>query len=854
MHFKKTHLFAFLAATVCTASVNAQVAFQSNITIDGQATAADRTHGIAINSAPGIDTQSNNDFGGTSNPNRLRASDNNESVTLMIDGTYDFGNKFGIFIDSDANAATGVSGAFPTGSFGETNAVASSFNAGMADGGWDTAIFINRDGGGNNSFVTVITYDAAGALAGENFIGSGTAAGGNLTSTVRGNEATITYANNNTGGADNGLEIAIPRAWLLDSGYAGEQFRVAVIGGNGGFDFLSGNVIPEVAAQIGNAAGAGSAAMASLESPVFYYRSLELVKSLDVTSNFTSIANGVHAAFVAVDDSVTTSPLIYVSSLNNSGANRASIPTLKIDDVFTTEVVSILDNNTGAALTPGVAVSRGSGGLAVDNSGNVFTAWTGNGGAGFEDSIRIRRYDRSGVLVDDITPLSNPAVISVNERMGGFTVDGSGSNIALTRFFNSTINNFAVSARTGVNTYSARTTPVHGDVATAIAALTPAGIAQRPRDLVYDDVSKRIFVNANGLLYGFAPSSGDLSTPANYAGSAPQFLDLSDGGNTPGASFAGFGVGVKADGSRIGYAPSQDPADGRQRTARIIDGDGNIRYIVGRANVPGNGTGADLTRPTDLDFFTYNGEEYVAVTDTNTSSVGTQLSRVALFKLPAAPANAAPTAVNLTVLTVAENTTGALGTLTTDDPDSGDSHTYQLVSGAGSADNGLFTIVGDELQITGAIDFETNPTLEIRVRTTDDAFEFESFEQELVITVTDVNEPATAIALTPSAIDENVPTPTTVGTLTSTGDPDSTNFTYTLVAGAGDTNNNLFAIVGDQLRTDAALDFEVLGGSLTIRVQTTDDGTPAASFEQPITITLNDLPDTNVNDWMTLND
>ncbi len=114
-------------------------------------------------------------------------------------------------------------------------------------------------------------------------------------------------------------------------------------------------------------------------------------------------------------------------------------------------------------------------------------------------------------------------------------------------------------------------------------------------------------------------------------------------------------------------------------------------------------------------------------------------------------------------------------------------------------------------------------------------------EFSAAFTVVPINYAPTDITLTPSDVDENVPVGTTVGTLTTTDANAGDTHTYALVAGAGDTHNGLFTIVGDEVRTNAALDFESLSSPLSIRVETTDSGTPNLSYQEALSIVLNDL-------------
>jgi hypothetical protein len=185
--------------------------------------------------------------------------------------------------------------------------------------------------------------------------------------------------------------------------------------------------------------------------------------------------------------------------------------------------------------------------------------------------------------------------------------------------------------------------------------------------------------------------------------------------------------------------------------------------------------------------------------------------------------NDAPTALSLAPTVVDENVAAGstVGTFSSTDPDTGDTFTYTLVAGVGDTDNGAFAIVGDELRIGGSPDFESQSSYAIRVRTTDAGGL--STEQTFTVTVNDLNEAPTALTVAPTAVDENVAAGSTVGTFSST-DPDTGDtFTYTLVAGAGDTDNGAFAIVGDELRISASPDFESQS-SYAIRVRTTDAG------------------------------
>ncbi|MBW4464707.1 MAG: cadherin domain-containing protein [Pegethrix bostrychoides GSE-TBD4-15B] len=213
---------------------------------------------------------------------------------------------------------------------------------------------------------------------------------------------------------------------------------------------------------------------------------------------------------------------------------------------------------------------------------------------------------------------------------------------------------------------------------------------------------------------------------------------------------------------------------------------------------------------------------------------------ITINDLPETPTNQAPTDIVLTPGTVNENVTGAglaFGSLSSLDPNAGDTFTYSLVVGAGSIDNAAFTIVGDKLQINASPDFETKPSYSIRVRSTDQGGL--NFDKIITVNVIDINEAPTDLQLTPNSISEDQPPGTLVGNL-STIDPDATeSFAYVLVAGAGDTDNAAFALSADgKLTIIGQPDFETQT-DYSIRVQVTDKG--GLTLEKIIPISVIDV-------------
>lgn len=216
--------------------------------------------------------------------------------------------------------------------------------------------------------------------------------------------------------------------------------------------------------------------------------------------------------------------------------------------------------------------------------------------------------------------------------------------------------------------------------------------------------------------------------------------------------------------------------------------------------------------------------------------------------------NATPTAINLSANTVDENaaTGTSVGTLSTTDPNAGDSHTYALVTGVGDTDNSSFTIDGDTLKTAAGFDFETKNSLSVRIRTTDNGGPNGSFEQSLTISVNDLYEAPTGIDFGGSGangggddgdpvtldINENATAGSTVATFGPANPDNGSSYTFALVDGEGSTDNGSFTFVDNALQILAPPDAEGQS-SYTIRVRITDD--QGNSVEQIFTVTINNI-------------
>ncbi|BDX07569.1 Ig-like domain-containing protein [Planctobacterium marinum] len=197
-------------------------------------------------------------------------------------------------------------------------------------------------------------------------------------------------------------------------------------------------------------------------------------------------------------------------------------------------------------------------------------------------------------------------------------------------------------------------------------------------------------------------------------------------------------------------------------------------------------------------------------------------------------------------VTLADSTTGInalMGTLSTTDADTGDSHSYTLVnigtSDSGtctaSSGNGSFNIDGNNLRSNSAL---SATTYNVCVQTNDTST---TFQKTLSITVTSSNNAPTDILLSNSVIDDIATgTDVVVGSLSTTDVDTGDAHTYSLVTAgtsangtcSADTGNSSFNINGSDLRTNTALS----AATYNVCLQSSDGST---TYEETLSITVN---------------
>ncbi len=186
-----------------------------------------------------------------------------------------------------------------------------------------------------------------------------------------------------------------------------------------------------------------------------------------------------------------------------------------------------------------------------------------------------------------------------------------------------------------------------------------------------------------------------------------------------------------------------------------------------------------------------------------------------------ASGNSPPHGLSAAPASVDENLPGgSVGVLSVEDLDPADTHSFTVA-------DPRFEVVGNELRLVAgqALDYEAEQVVTVTVTVTDSAGGV--LVQDVVVTVNDVNEAPTAVALDDTTVVASQ-NGAIVGTL-ATVDPDNADtHAYTV-------DDPRFEVTGDQLKL---IDGESLplGASVTLQVTTTDSG--GLTYVETFTVTV----------------
>jgi Ca2+-binding RTX toxin-like protein len=254
--------------------------------------------------------------------------------------------------------------------------------------------------------------------------------------------------------------------------------------------------------------------------------------------------------------------------------------------------------------------------------------------------------------------------------------------------------------------------------------LTDVGFFSGPTLVDFDsDGDLDAFVGASDGNTYFYENIGTVGSP-NFDAPQTNPLNLTDVGSYSNSSL----VDIDNDGDLDAFVGASD---------------GNAYYYENPGTTVSFAFAAPQTNPfnlTDVGFF--NSPTFVDLDGDGDPDafVGAQDGNIYFYENAPPGTNNPPTDISLSNTAIPEGVLAetVVGTFSTTDPDANDTFTYELISGTGDTDNALFTITENYLTIDVTPDFETQPSYDIRVRTTDQWGD--SFEEQFTVNVNDLVE------------------------------------------------------------------------------------------------------------------
>ncbi len=296
--------------------------------------------------------------------------------------------------------------------------------------------------------------------------------------------------------------------------------------------------------------------------------------------------------------------------------------------------------------------------------------------------------------------------------------------------------------------------------------------------------------------------SGGLSTEQDFT------IAVGDINEAPtGIALDNSSVAENVAGATIGALSTGDPDVGDSHTYRVSDD----RFEV---------VDGELKLKDGISLDHEAGDVTITVTSTDSGGLSTEQD----FTIAVGDVNEAPTAIALDITSVVENDAGAaIGNLSTSDPDVGDSHTY-------SVSDDRFEVVDGELKLKDGVSLDHEAgDVTITVTSTDSGGL--STEQDFTITVGDINEAPTTIALDNANVAENV-AGAVIGALSTSDQDVGDSHSYTV-------SDDRFEVIDGELKLKDGVSLDHEAGDVTITVTSTDSG--GLSTDQDFSIAVGDV-------------
>lgn len=213
--------------------------------------------------------------------------------------------------------------------------------------------------------------------------------------------------------------------------------------------------------------------------------------------------------------------------------------------------------------------------------------------------------------------------------------------------------------------------------------------------------------------------------------SALSFADADNDALTVTLSLSAGTFSAPADGAGVGSGVTETQVNGQTITLAGSAADINT-YLDTLSNIKYTGTA------------NASGNNIATLTISAQDSQGNNLTSNPVVNIDITNVNDTPTNISLSNTSISENSSTAsaltIGSLSSTDPDSGDTFTYSI---AGGADQANFQVTGSSLQFQAGtvLNYEAQSSYSVTVRTTDAGGL--SYDKNLTITLTDVNEAPT---------------------------------------------------------------------------------------------------------------
>ena len=148
----------------------------------------------------------------------------------------------------------------------------------------------------------------------------------------------------------------------------------------------------------------------------------------------------------------------------------------------------------------------------------------------------------------------------------------------------------------------------------------------------------------------------------------------------------------------------------------------------------------------------------------------------------------------------------------------------------------IVSLESNELKLNSPLNYEVQNTIKIQIIAEKDGFP--SYEKSFTLKVIDVQEAPTSLSLSNYNVPESQAAGHVVASLLASDEDEGESFSYSLVAGNGDTSNAMFAVAGSQLVSTAIFDFES-ATSHSIRLRVEDNN--GLSYETAVNVNIEDV-------------